>query len=189
MALKVGVVGMGGIGNRHAACHAADDLADLVAVCDVVEASADRAAARHGVKAYYSLEDMVENEDLDIVDVTTGGNENGSWHCEPTMEALAAGKHVLCEKPLSNDIDEAREMVAYAAEQNRYLGCNLNHHFSQPADKAREYLAAGLVGEQIYCIHKMGFAGGEATYRPTKDRNPGAIPIFTSKPFSRIPSA
>ena len=38
MALKVGVVGMGGIGNRHAGCHAEDDLADLVAVCDVVKA-------------------------------------------------------------------------------------------------------------------------------------------------------
>ena len=54
---------------------------------------------------------MLANEDLDIVDVTTGGYENGSWHFEPTMEALEAGKHVLCEKPLSNDIGEAREMV------------------------------------------------------------------------------
>ena len=78
MALKVGVVGMGGIGNRHAACHAADDLADLVAVCDVVKESADKAAERHGVKAYYSLKAMLEHEDLDVVDVTTGGNENGS---------------------------------------------------------------------------------------------------------------
>ena len=94
MALKVGVVGMGGIGNRHAGCHVEDDLADLVAVCDVVKESADRAAKRHGVRAYYSLKDMLENEDLDIVDVTTGGNENGSWHYEPTMEALAAGRHV-----------------------------------------------------------------------------------------------
>ena len=149
MSLKVGIVGLGGIGNRHADCHAADNLSNLVAVCDVVKTSADKTAEKHNVKAYYTLKDMLKNEDLDIVDVTTGGNENGSWHYEPTMEALAAGKHVLCEKPLSNDIDEARDMVAFAAQQNVYLGCNLNHYFSQPADKAREYIAENKVGEQI----------------------------------------
>ena len=58
---------------------------------------------------------MIDGEpDLDIVDVGTGGNENGSWHYEPTMEALDNGKHVLVEKPISNDIGQAREMVAKA---------------------------------------------------------------------------
>ena len=79
MALKVGVVGMSGIGNNHANCHANDDLAELVAVCDIVKERADTAAERLGVKAYYSLADMIDGEpDLDIVDVGTGGNENGS---------------------------------------------------------------------------------------------------------------
>ena len=138
MALKIGVVGMGGIGNTHAGCHRSDDLAQLVAVCDVVKEKADAAAERHGVKAYYSLEDMLANEDLDVVDVTTGGYENGSWHFEPAMEALAAGKHVLCEKPLSNDIGEAREMVALRRASKRlYLGCNLNHYFTADG-RARE---------------------------------------------------
>ena len=113
MALKIGVVGMGGIGNTHADCYRNDALAKLVAVCDVVKEKAEAAAERHGVKAYYRLADMLANEDMDFVDVTTGGYENGSWHFEPTMEALEAGKHVLCEKPLSNDIDEARGMVRF----------------------------------------------------------------------------
>ena len=86
-------------------------------MCDVIKARADEMATKHGVKAYYRLKDMLDaHPDLDIVDVCTGGYENGSWHFEPTMEALAAGKHVLCEKPLSNDIGEAREMVRFAAE-------------------------------------------------------------------------
>ncbi|MGC8780834.1 MAG: Gfo/Idh/MocA family protein, partial [Anaerolineae bacterium] len=109
MALKVGVVGMRGIGNQHAACHKSDPLAELVAVCDVVKERADAAAAKYGVRAYYSLTDMLRNEELDIVDVTTGGFENGSWHFEPVMEALEAGKHVLVEKPISNNIIEARQ--------------------------------------------------------------------------------
>jgi len=138
MALKVGVVGMSGIGNNHANCHANDDLAELVAVCDIAKARADSAAERLGVKAYYSLADMIDGEpDLDIVDVTTGGNENGSWHYEPTMEALDNGKHVLVEKPISNDIGQAREMVAKATEEDLYLGCNLNHYFTPPQSKQR----------------------------------------------------
>ena len=85
----------------------------------------------------------MRNEDLDVVDVTTGGYENGSWHFEPAMEALEAGKHVLVEKPISNDVGEARQMVAKAAEKDLYLGCNLNHYFTPPAEQAREYMDEG----------------------------------------------
>ena len=65
MALKIGVVGMGGIGNTHADCYRNDALAKLVAVCDVVKEKAEAAAERHGVKAYYRLADMLANEHPD----------------------------------------------------------------------------------------------------------------------------
>lgn len=188
--LKVGVVGMRGIGMSHVAAHTQDPLAQLVAVCDVVKERADGAAEKHGVKAYYSLAEMLRNEpDLDIVDVTTGGFENGSWHFEPAMEAMAAGKHVLVEKPLSNDIHEARQMVACAAKQNVYLGCNLNHYFTPPAERARQYLEEGQIGELIYCLHKMGFSAGEETYSaPQSSRWKGFpyahLKAFLSHPFS-----
>src|SRR5579885_2842318 len=84
MALKVGIVGMGGIGNTHARCYKNDSLADLVAVCDVITEKADAAAEKWGVQAFYNLREMLAAEpDLDIVDVTTSGYENGSWHFEP----------------------------------------------------------------------------------------------------------
>jgi predicted dehydrogenase len=131
MALKVGIVGLSGIGNNHANCYAQDDLAELVAVCDFVKEKADDTAEKFGIKDYYNLQDMIDGEpDLDIVDVSTGGNENGSWHYEPTMQALDSGKHVLVEKPISNDINEARQMVAKADERGVYLACNLNHYFT-----------------------------------------------------------
>ena len=160
--LRVGVVGMGGIGNTHAACHKADALADVGGGLRRGQGEGGRGRRDHGVKAYYSLKEMLAHEELDIVDVSTGGYENGSWHFEPAMEALEAGKHVLCEKPLSNDIGEAREMVRYAAEQKLYLGCNLNHYFTPPAERARRYMDEGRIGELVYCLHKMGFHGGEA---------------------------
>ncbi len=188
MAVRVGVVGMGGIGNTHADCHRRDALAELVAVCDVVKEKADAAAERHGVKAYYSLKEMLAKEELDVVDVTTGGYENGSWHFEPTMEALEAGKHVLCEKPLSNDIGEAREMVRYAAGKRVYLGCNLNHYFTETAARAKQYMDDGDIGETIYLLFKMGFQGGEQTYRFNKSprfNQPYAhMKAFLTHPFS-----
>jgi predicted dehydrogenase len=188
MALKVGIVGLRGIGSLHADCHMKDPLSNLVAVCDVIKERADGAAQRHDVKAYYSLRQMLESEpDLDIIDVCTGGNENGSWHYEPAMEALEAGKHVLVEKPLSNDVREARIMVAKAAEKDVYLGCNLNHYFTPPAEQADQYLAGGQIGELIYCLHKMGFPGGDATYAPAKSSRVMGHPYFHVKAFLTHP--
>ena len=102
--------------------------------------------------------------DLDIVDITTSGYENGSWHYIPAMEAIAAGKNVLVEKPISNDVREAREMVRFAAEKGVYLGCNLNHFFTQPAARADELIGQGKIGEPVYIVHKMGFNGGQSGY-------------------------
>ena len=188
MALKVGVVGCKGIGTRHAECHHEDELAELIAVCDVMRERADEVAGKLGVKAYTSLAEMLEaHQDIDIVDVSTGGNENGSWHFEPTMEALEAGKHVLVEKPISNDICEARRMVAKANDKDLYLGCNLNHYFTEPADKAMQYMKDGKVGEVVYCLHRMGFPGGEITYNPQGGPNAEGFRYFHVKAFLAHP--
>jgi len=187
MPLKVGVVGLRGIGNSHADCHAKDELADLVAVCDIIKERADEAANKHNVKAYYSLTDMLADQELDIVDVCTGGNENGSWHYAPTMEALEAGKHVLVEKPLSNCIHEAREMVACADEMGVYFGCNLNHYFTPPAERAKKYMDDGQVGELVYCLHRMGFPGGELTYGRARASRVDGFPYFHMKAFLTHP--
>jgi predicted dehydrogenase len=165
MALKIGLVGIGGIGNTHAAVYKADALAELKAVCDVKREIADAAAEKYSVPAFYSLKEMLSAmPELDVVDVTTSGYENGSWHYVPAMEAIAAGKHVLVEKPISNDVREAREMVRYAAEKGVYLGCNLNHFFTQPAARADQLIAEGRIGEPVYILHKMGFNGGQSGY-------------------------
>jgi len=188
MALKVGVVGCRGIGERHAECHSQDALAELVAVCDVVKERADAVAQKVNAKAYYCLEDMLAGEpDLDMVDVSTGGNENGGWHFTPAMQALDAGKHVLVEKPISNDIEEARQMVEKATQSDLYLGCNLNHFFTEPADKAMEYMKDGKIGEVLYCLHRMGFAGGEFTYAPGSAPNSDGFPYFHVKAFLAHP--
>jgi predicted dehydrogenase len=189
MALKIAVVGLRGIGNQHCQSHSKDPLAKLVAVCDVVKERADTAAQKYGAKAYYSLDDVLKNEDIDIVDVTTGGYDNGSWHFEPAMKGLEAGKHVLVEKPISNNIEEARQLVATAAAKKLYLGCNLNHYFTPVADRGKKYLADGEMGELVYCLHKMGFNGGEAGYAPATSSRMKDLPYFHLRAFLSHPFA
>jgi predicted dehydrogenase len=147
--LKVGVIGCGGIGRTHAGVYKSDNLADLRCVCDIAQDRADAAAAQFGVKAYHSIDEMLKSEELDAVSVCTAGPENGGHHYEPTMQCLEAGKHVLCEKPISNNIVHAREMVAKAKEKGLYFGINLNHRFVPPAAKAKQWIQEGKLGDLL----------------------------------------
>lgn len=188
MALKVGVVGARGIGTTHAEAHSKDKLANLAGICDVVKSRADEVAKKVGTQSYANLREMLSaHPDIDIVDVCTGGFENGGWHFEPVMEALEAGKHVLVEKPISNDIGEAREMVRFAEKKGLYLGCNLNHYFTEPARQARKLMDEGKVGEPLYCLHRMGFCGGEETYRPGGGPNFDGFQYSHTKAFLAHP--
>lgn len=147
--LRVAVIGMRGIGNTHAEVYKAEPLSELAAVCDIDAARAAEAGARWSVPHYLSLEEMLAAEEIDAVSVTTGGFENGAAHFEPVIACLAAGKHVLCEKPISNDIEQAREMVRSARDRGLYFGINLNHRFVPAAARARQWLDEGRLGEPL----------------------------------------
>jgi predicted dehydrogenase len=147
---RIGVIGMGPIGNWHADVHAADRGAQLVAVCDIDRERADAASERLGVPAFYSVRDMLSGADLTMVSVTTGGVEYGSDHYEPTMQALEAGLHVLGEKPICNEIAKAEEMVALATTKGLCYGINLNHRFTPAARLAKRWVDEGRIGHQLF---------------------------------------
>lgn len=147
--LRVAVIGCGNIGRTHAGVYREHPRVRLVACCDVVKEKADAFAGQFGLKAYYDVAALLAREELDAVSVTTAGPENGGHHYEPVMRALDAGKAVLCEKPLSNEIAKAREMVAAAKSRDLYLGVNLNHRFSPIADRAKALIQSGDLGELL----------------------------------------
>jgi len=91
----------------------------------------------------------------DIASVATGGIEYGSDHCEPTMQALEAGAHVLCEKPISNEIPRAEEMVAKAREKGLCFGIDLNHRFTPAARLAKRWVEEGRIGHQLFINMSM----------------------------------
>ena len=148
MALKIGIVGMGGIGNTHAGCYAKDELSEVVAVCDIIKERADAAAGRWGAKPFYSVKEMLASGiHLDACSMCTAGKENGGDHYVPTMELLSAGLPVLGEKPISNEIEKGREMVALAREKRLPYAINLNHRFTPAALRAKEWAESGRLGK------------------------------------------
>ena len=149
--LNIAVVGMGGIGNRHAGCYGHNPHTRVVAVCDALPEKAEQAGREYDCPAFTSVEALVGSGiRIDAASVCTAGEENGGDHYAPTMALLGAGIPVLGEKPISNRIPEAREMVALAKEKGLPYGINLNHRFTPAARRAREWLDAGRLGEMNF---------------------------------------
>lgn len=148
MPLKVAIVGVGNIGNIHAGVYQKHPDVEIVAVCDIIKEKSDRAAEKYGCQGFYSVKDMLAaGLKIDAVSMATAGKENGGDHYTPTMELLEAGYPVLGEKPISNEIEKAKEMVALAKQKNLRYGVNLNHRFTPAALRAKEWVQNGRVGE------------------------------------------
>ena len=126
--INVGIIGLGFMGATHIAAFNAARQAqyacEIVAVCDISKERADKAAERYGCPGFYAIREMLARGiRIDAASMCTAGKENGGDHYEPTMQLLRAGVPVLGEKPISNELPKAREMVALAKEKNlRYGG-------------------------------------------------------------------
>ena len=148
--LRVCVIGMGPIGNLHADIFKADPLCELVGVCDIVEERARSAGERLGVPWFLSAQEMLAALSPNVCSIATGGYEYASDHFEPTIQALEAGCHVLCEKPIHNEIDKAAEMVRVARERQRCFGIDFNHRFTPAARTTKRWLDEGRLGSLLF---------------------------------------
>ncbi|MHB9023551.1 MAG: Gfo/Idh/MocA family protein [Armatimonadota bacterium] len=148
--LRVAVIGMGPIGTLHARLYQEDPLAELVGVCDLITERAEAAGTHFGVPSFTDAPTMLAALSPDICSVATGGFEYGSDHYLPTMQALEAGCHVFCEKPVCNEIDRAAEMVRLARERGRCFGVDFNHRFTPAALTAKRWLDEGKLGSLLF---------------------------------------
>ncbi|HZS89386.1 MAG TPA: Gfo/Idh/MocA family oxidoreductase [Chloroflexota bacterium] len=127
--LRVAVAGCGRIASSQhlPALRAAAEagLAELVGVCDVDPARAQAAALPYGVPAFASLDELLERTRPQVVTVAT----LPSSHRDLTLQALAAGCHVLCEKPVAMNLAEAEEMVAAAERTGRLLSICFEYRY------------------------------------------------------------
>ncbi|HVH20920.1 MAG TPA: Gfo/Idh/MocA family oxidoreductase [Pseudonocardia sp.] len=120
---------------------------DLAVLCGRDAAAAGAAAQKLGWRSVETdWKQLLTRDDVELVDVCTPGDT----HAEIAIAALAAGKHVLCEKPLANTVDEARAMVA-AAEKARAIGVRsmvgFNYRRVPAVALARQLVADGRLGQ------------------------------------------
>ena len=97
------------------------------------------------------------------------------------MQALRAGAHVLCEKPISNDIHLGQEMVDTAKQLDRCLGVDLNHRFTPAARAAKKWQEEGKIGELLFCNMSLWigkFMKLDSPYYHLKALNPHSVDIM-----------
>lgn len=160
--LRIGIIGSGGIAQS---CHmrgyaSIPDECEIVAVADVFEPTAKAAAEKYSVPGIYTdYREMIAKENLDAVSVATPNK----YHKQPTIDALKAGLHVLCEKPLGMNADECREMCATARDTGKILQVGLNSRFGGAPKWLKTYAENGGLGDVYYAraqaIRRRGTPG------------------------------
>ncbi|NIH83493.1 Gfo/Idh/MocA family protein [Amycolatopsis granulosa] len=142
--IRVGVVGASGWADgSHLPALAALEAFEVTAVATTNQASADRAAAAHGVRhAFADAGELVAHPEVDLVVVSV----KASGHAAVIKAALKAGKHVVSEWPLGVDADQASELAEAAATAGVVHAVVLQGHHSPSARFAADLLAAGRIG-------------------------------------------
>jgi predicted dehydrogenase len=159
MSLKIGIIGAGGMANYHIPGFRQGG-AEIVAIADTNGAAAAKMAAKHGVpKSYASVARMLARESLDAVSIITPNK----FHKPLALQALAAGKHVFCEKPPALSAAEMAQMKAAAGRARRQLMFNFNNRARPEACAMMAYLRGGAVGRihsaQALWIRRTGIPG------------------------------
>ena len=141
---RIGIVGAGNIASLNVAGYLDDDRCDVVAVCDPKDSRAAEAAAVWGApKAYTDLGALLADPDIDAVEILTPT----FLHYDHVLAAIAAGKHVSCQKPLSNTIPESRAMAAAAEEAGLILRVSECFRHYPPLELAKKLVADGAIGK------------------------------------------
>ena len=144
--LRIGIVGMGGIGETHIKAYRQLPDVEVVAIADPAETRLNQMAATYGVtNKYTDYHDLIARDDIDAISVGTPNH----LHAPVAVAALEAGKHVLSEKPLARSGAEAETMVRAAINAGRVLQVAFNHRQRGDVQVLKKYVEAGGLG-RIY---------------------------------------
>ncbi len=151
--VKIGIIGVGQIGKWHIENYSHIPGAELVAAADVNAAELAAVAAKNRIPhTYEDFREMLKREDIEAVDVCLHNN----LHTPVTMAALAAGKHVYCEKPMAGSYADARAMHKAARKARLNLSIQLSTLFSKETRAAKLMIDSGRLG-RLYHVRSTGF--------------------------------
>lgn len=160
--IKVAVVGVGSISNMHIRGYLASGKAELYAFCDINEKRLHAMGEKYGVTRLYTDEaEMLRDlPEIEAVSVCTWN----SAHAPCSIMALNAGKHVLCEKPMAMNVEEAQAMQAAAEQNGKLLMIGFVRRFGRDCDTVMELMANDRLGELYYAkalnLRRNGAPGG-----------------------------
>lgn len=185
--LRIGVVGGGDIGLRNAHSARAAPNAAIAAICDLNPDIRRTMAREFSVPAVRDYADLLARDDVDAVLLSLPHH----LHAPLAMQAAAAGKHVLLEKPLGVSLDDATRIVRACEQAGVRLSVNFSFRYRPAVQLARQFIRDELLGEiaglQISFYHFKGaryWAGGftgraSGDWRASKDKAGGGLLILT----------
>jgi len=141
--LKVAIVGTGIIVKSHVKGISQLDDVELVAVCDINEEKAKAYSEECGVPYFLNYKDMPAAIDFDAVIL----NLPHGLHCEVSEFFLDAGKHVLCEKPMANSVEECKRMIAAAERNNKKLAIGHIQRYMESIGLVKQIYESGELGK------------------------------------------
>jgi UDP-N-acetyl-2-amino-2-deoxyglucuronate dehydrogenase len=173
--LKFAIVGCGRIAQRHAKHIKSTEGAKLVAVCDIIEDGANQLATEYAVKQFYTIEELLEGSDADIVSICS---PNG-LHAHHSILSLKAGKHVLCEKPMAISVYDCGEMIKTAEKANKRLFVIKQNRYNPPVNAVKEAIEEGRLGKinsvQLSCFWNRNEDYYKNSWKGTKDLDGGTL--------------
>ena len=172
--LKFIIIGCGRIAQRHA--KHINNLAELVAVCDIEIEKANVLATKYNATAYQNLDKMLaQHQDVDVVAVCS---PNG-LHAEHAIKALKAGFHVLCEKPMAISVKDCGEMIKVSEQSNKRLFAIKQNRFNPPVVAVKEAIDNGYLGKifsiQLNCFWNRNNDYYHNSWKGTKDLDGGTL--------------
>jgi UDP-N-acetylglucosamine 3-dehydrogenase len=148
--LGVAVIGTGQWGKNHARVYKELPTTELIAICDVNAERAKSMAAQYGVKAYTNSTIMLKNKEIEAVNVCT-------WStilAKEALKALNAGKHVLVEKPMATNTQQAEKLVKTAQENGLHLTVGFLMRFIPGLQAIRQSVENKKIGELVCATAK-----------------------------------
>jgi len=176
--LKVGMIGCGGISRAHAAGWKTiePDRARVVATADIDEARAKERAEELGADDVYTdYRKLLQRDDIDAVDICLPHN----LHAEATIAAAERGKHVLCEKPIARNLEEARSMIETCKKNGRILQIGHQNRFDAEFARYKELLDELDIGRVSLVHARYEFFPNLKPFHYKKDAIGGGVFIST----------
>jgi len=142
---KLGIVSATGFAkNRHMPSYAKMDNVEMAACCDMNAQALEETCDQYGIPGRYTdLDEMLKDDSLEIISVVV----RPQWHIPTARKCVEAGKHVLVEKPLSEDYREMLEFRDFLSGRDEKVMVSQNYRFQNPALEMKDVIDAGELGE------------------------------------------